>query len=264
MLRRRQTETIPFRNEGHGYDVFGLDPRVVRGVSRALAPLYDIYFRVESHGAHRIPASGPAILVCNHSGALPLDGAMLYLDVLRHTCPVRVPRPVADRFVPLLPFASTLLSRAGVVTGTRANVKRLLLRGELLVIWPEGTTGVGKPFRARYQLQDWRVGHAEMAVRFGVPIIPVAIIGAEESWPIVGRLESLHPFGAPYLPVPASPVPLPVRYHIHYGDPLALHDELPPGAADDPALVDEAAARVRRALEQLIARGLEQRGRRFS
>jgi len=116
-------------------------------------------------------------------------------------------------------------------------------------------TGVAKPFRDRYQLQAWRVGHAELAIRHRVPVVPVAIIGAEESWPLLGRIDGVRAFGAPYLPIPVSPVPLPVRFHLHYGAPLELHHDLPVGAADDPRVVAAAAGRVRDAMVDLITHG---------
>src|SRR5690606_1200242 len=136
-----------FRDEGHGCDVFGLDPRSVGRALGVLRPLYDRYFRVTSYGSGQIPQAGPAILVANHSGVLPLDGLMLALDVLLRTGPPRLPRPVADRFVPQIPFVAVTLARLGAVAGSRANVKRLLERGELIIIWPEGTAGVGKRFQ---------------------------------------------------------------------------------------------------------------------
>jgi 1-acyl-sn-glycerol-3-phosphate acyltransferase len=252
----RQTH---FRDAGHGYDLFGLHPP---SLARAVAlgrPLYQHYFRVTSHGAHRVPPAGPTIVVANHSGALPMDGAMLCLDLLLRCDPPRIPRAIADRFLPLLPFVGTLLSRLGVVVGTAANVRQLLEDGELIAIWPEGTTGTGKPFRNRYRLQDWRVGHAELALRHRAPIVPVAIVGAEESWPVVARVRHGPRFGAPYLPLPASPLPLPARYHIHYGEPLHLHEDYPEGAADDPEAVADAAARVRDEVEMLLDRGLARR-----
>lgn len=248
--------TTTFHDEGHGYDVFGMRPDAARLAARIAAPIYERYFRATSEGTEHIPREGRAILVANHSGALPVDGAMLWTDVYRHTG--RITRLVADRFVPQLPFVGTIFSRCGVVCGARANVERLLEREEILAIFPEGTTGVGKPMRLRYQLQEWRVGHAELAIRHRAPIVPVAIIGAEESWPVVYRIP-LQPFGAPYLPVPASPLPLPVRYHFHYGAPIELHREVPADRADDPDAVIAAAGRVRHALEQLIERALTAR-----
>jgi 1-acyl-sn-glycerol-3-phosphate acyltransferase len=104
----------------------------------APAPLYDRYFRVRSSGHQHLPREGAAILLGNHGGELPLDGMMLWTDVLRHTDPPRVPRIIADNFVAALPFVGTIFSRGGVVTGSRGNVHRLLERGEIAAIFPDG------------------------------------------------------------------------------------------------------------------------------
>lgn len=241
----------PFHDAGHGFDVFGLHPPSLARAVALSRPIYESYFRVDSAGVEQLPASGPAILVANHAGFLPVDSAMLCLDVLRRTDPPRIPRAVADYFVPRLPLVSTLFARLGVVSGTRANVHRLLGRGELVAIWPEGVTGPAKPFRDRYRIQGWRVGFAELAIRYGAPVVPVAIVGAEESWPVLAKLRGLRAFGAPYLPIPASPVPLPAHYHLRYGAPLRLGRA--PADASDPGIVAAAAREVRGALEQLIA-----------
>ncbi len=244
-----------FHDEGHGYDVFGMDPRAVARWAAVAAPLYDRYFRVESRGVEHVPAQGPAIVVANHSGVLPVDAAMLWLDLHRRTG--RYPRMIADRFVPGLPFVGTTFARAGVVSGTRTNVARLLDRGELLVIFPEGVGGVAKPWRERYHLERWHLGHAELAIAHAAPVIPTAIVGAEESWPVLVRLRWARLFGAPYLPVPMSPVPLPARYHVRYGPPYRCAD--PPESADDPEVAAEAAARIRDAVEGLVAEALAAR-----
>lgn len=245
---------------GHGYDELGLHAGAVRRAAAWAGPLYDHYFRVESHGHQHLPATGPAILIANHSGMLPLDGAMLWLDVRRRAR--RTLRPVGDHFVSGLPLIGTWFARAGVVSGTRANVRWLLERGALLAIFPEGTAGVAKPPRERYRLQRWTVGHAELAIRHRVPIVPVAIVGAEEAWPLALRLRWLRPFGAPYLPVPWSPVPLPVRFHLRYGEPLVLHAGTQPDDADDPAVVAAAALRTRDAVAGLLERALAERAGR--
>jgi 1-acyl-sn-glycerol-3-phosphate acyltransferase len=244
-----------FHDEGYGYDVFGLDPGSLALAAAAAAPIYDHYFRVESRGIEQLPREGPAILVANHGGMLPVDGAMLCLDVLRHSTPPRILRAIADHFVARLPLVSTLLARCGVVNGTRANARLLLERGELIAIFPEGISGPAKPFRERYRLQSWRVGFAALAIRFRAPVIPVAIVGAEESWPLAGRLRAFRMFGTPYLPIPASPLPLPARFHLRYGAPIYLHhDDL--AEADDPVIVSAGAERVRAALELLLAQTL--------
>ena len=242
---------------GHGFDVFGMHPDWVAVGVWLTRFLHRHWFRVTAHGAEHLPARGRAILVANHSGLLPLDAAMLYADVLARTDPPRVARPIADHFVPALPFVGTMFARLGMVDGTHANVARLLEQEELVMIFPEGTRGIGKPPSARYRLEEWRVGHAELALRHRAPVIPIAIIGAEEQWPVAARLDWLHPFGAPFLPVPATLLPLPVHYHIHYGRPLLLHDGVTD--VDDPETIAAAAARVRAAVEALIAEGLRSR-----
>jgi 1-acyl-sn-glycerol-3-phosphate acyltransferase len=179
---------------------------------------------------------------------------MLCVDVFEHTNPPRMLRCVGDRFLPELPFIGTLFSRCGVVSGTPANVRRLLESGELCLIFPEGLPAIGKHFRDRYKLCDWRVGHAELALRHAVPVVPVAVIGSEEQWPQLARVSGLRPFGAPYLPIPASPLPLPVHYHVHYGAPIILRDADSPLDSSTQA-VAQAAATTRVAVERLIAEG---------
>ncbi|MEO8701654.1 MAG: lysophospholipid acyltransferase family protein [Kofleriaceae bacterium] len=238
--------------------MFGLHPASLAQAVTASRMIYERYFRVESRGAQNIPASGPTIVVANHGGVLPVDGAMLALDLARNTEPARIPRMVADHFVPRLPLVSTLFARLGVVSGTRANVRRLLERGELVVIFPEGVSGPAKPYAERYKLQHWRVGFAELAMRHRAVVVPAAIIGAEESWPVAARLRGVRLFGSPYLPIPASPIPLPVRYHIGYGAPIELA-----GDPESPAAVTAAANHVFEALDTLIAWGRTARNGAF-
>jgi 1-acyl-sn-glycerol-3-phosphate acyltransferase len=253
---RRIAKEAPFHDAGHGFDVFGLRPPYLARVVELARPIYERYFRVDSTGIEQVPARGATILVANHGGLLPIDAAIMCLDVVFRTDPPRIPRAIADHFVPRLPLISTVLARLGVVSGVRANVRCLLERGELIALWPEGVSGPAKPFRDRYRIQAWRVGFAELAIRYGAKIVPVAIIGAEESWPLLTKLGS-RAFGVPYVPIPMAPLPLPVRYHIRYGAPI----EPPQRAADadDPGVVQRLAADARRAVERLLATGLASR-----
>ncbi len=255
---RARLARLHFADAGHGYDAFGLHPDVVAFGEALVAPLYDHYFRVQSQGHAHIPTSGPAVLAGNHSGAIPTDAMMVWLDVLRHTEPPRVARSVADHFVPLIPMIGTLFARGGMVEGSRGNARTLLEAGELLVIFPDGVPGISQPFRDRYKPQDWRVGPAELALRHRAPVVPFAVVGAEEQMPQIGRIP-LKLFGAPFLPVTLTPVPLPVRYHILYGEPIPVHLDYRPEQADDPGAVREASARVKSAVEGLIAQGLSER-----
>lgn len=250
-MRASRITEAPFFDEGHGYDVFGLHPPSLQRTVAAARSIYERYFRVDSEGISSIPRDGPAIVVSNHGGVLPVDAAMLCMDILMQMNPPRIPRAVADHFVPRLPLVSTLFARLGVVSGTRTNVRRLLERGELVALWPEGVSGPAKPCQLRYELQRWSVGFAELAIRYRAPVIPAATLGAEESWPLLARIRGLRAFGSPYLPVPLVPIPLPTHYHIRYGAPI--HFDLPPEAADDPRAVSDAAEHVRTVLVRMIA-----------
>ena len=262
--QRHHLRDVHLDDAGHGWDRFGMSREGVAfgqghvGI-RGLVPLYEHYLRVQAHGAGNIPREGPTIVVANHSGMLPLDGMMLWTDIVLQTEPARVPRPVADFFVPALPFINIIFARGGVIGGTRGNVHAALEAGELLELFPEGVHGIGKGFSQRYRLQRWSVGHAELAIRHRAAIVPTAIIGAEESWPQVAKIESLRALGIPYLPIPATPLPIPVQFAIHYGDPIRLTEDYDPAQADDPGVLRDAAMRVRMAVEDLIAHGLRQR-----
>jgi 1-acyl-sn-glycerol-3-phosphate acyltransferase len=254
---------LSYADAGHGYDAFGLHPDVVAFGEAIVAPLYDKYFRVRSKGHEHIPAQGAAVLAGNHSGALPVDGIMVWADVLKHTEPPRCARAVADHFVPQIPFIGTLFARGGMVGGSRGNARVLLETGELLLIFPEGVPGIAKHFKDRYKLQDWRVGHVELAIRHRAPVVPFGVVGAEEQMPQIGRITTKIP-GLPFIPITLSPLPLPVRYHILYGPPIPVHEDYRAEHADDPAAVREAAARVKAAVQALLDQGLAERTGIFS
>ena len=260
---RRRLVRLTIRDAGHGYDELGLNREWVAFALGLMRPLYRWWFRVSSAGWENLPTTGPAIVASNHSGMLPIDALMVWTDILYKTEPPRVPRVVVDYFVPMLPAVSTLFTRAGAVTGTRANFDHLLEEGEIVLVFPEGVPGVAKGFERRYQLQAWRVGHAELALAHRVPLVPTAVIGAEEAWPQLARLGWIHLFGAPHLPVPATPLPLPVPFRIRYGRPILLHELFPPEEAADPEVARAAADRVREAVQDLLYDGLAERERRL-
>lgn len=255
---RGRLKRMVYHDAGHGYDPFGLHPDAVALGIRITAPLYERYFRVQTHGIENIPASGPAVIVANHSGTVPTDAMMLWADIVRNSDPPRIPRPVADHFVPMMPVIGTLFARGGMVGGSLGNARVLLENGDMILVFPEGVPGISKHFRDRYHLTDWRVGHVELAIRHGAPVIPVGIVGAEEQMPQIGKL-NVKLFGAPFLPITLTPLPLPVRYHILYGPPIPIPELYRPDQADDPGVVREAAARTRAAVEALLQKGLADR-----
>lgn len=214
-------------------DAFGRDPAFERRAERALEVLYRKYFRVSVRHIENVPASGPVLLVANHSGSLPLDGAMLKLALsLEHPAHRRL-RPLAENFVFHFPFVGVALNRFGAVRACQENAEALLREGEAIAVFPEGVKGLGKPFRKRYQLQRFgRGGFIRLALRTRTPIVPVAIVGAEETNPVIARLvRPGRTLGLPYLPVtptfpflgPLGLVPLPTKWTIEFGEPILLN-----------------------------------------
>ncbi len=256
---RERLSRARIADAGHGYDRLGLSREGALAAIAGTSFLYERWFRVRSSGIEHVPREGPAILAPNHSGTLPLDGVMLWADVVRHGDPPRVPRIAVDLFVPRLPLVFTAFARSGAIGGDRTTVSRVLADGELVGIFPEGVPGIAKPRSERYKLRPFRPGHAELAIRHGAPIVPVAIVGAEEQWPELARIESFHAFGAPYLPIPATPFPLPVRYHIRYGPAMDPRPRFSADAADEPAIARGLAEEVRQAVQGLVDATLRER-----
>jgi 1-acyl-sn-glycerol-3-phosphate acyltransferase len=244
-------------------DPFGLDLRLRDRVKPAFRFLHDRYWRVSVTGAANIPASGPVLLVANHSGAIPFDGAMIVTAVDKHRA--RPLRFLYDRFVGNLPPVDAFYRKVGGVPAKRENASALLEIGAPLLIFPEGVPGVAKTFSERYRLRPFSPGFARLALEHDVPIVPVAVVGAEEIYPVVGRAESVgKAFGVPYLPLtPFFPVlgllgalPLPTKWHIRFGRPMRL------SAPDDdtrPLRARVEAMRVRRRIQAMLTKLTERR-----
>jgi 1-acyl-sn-glycerol-3-phosphate acyltransferase len=244
-------------------DPFGLDVSAIERALPVMLALYRYWFRVQSEGHENLPRRSGAILVANHGGLLPFDGAMAALDAFLHTDPPRLLRPLVARFVRDLPLVRDFYAGTGPVVGTRDNFRTLLGRRELVLVFPEGVDGIRKTVPDRYRLQHFHAGFVEEAVRLRVPVIPVAIVGPDDQAPILYDLKTV----ARWLRLPAFPItptfpwlgplgllPYPVRYRIVYGEPLALHQQVPREAADDPARMQEMAARVRTTIQHLVDR----------
>lgn len=242
-------------------DDFGADRRFAEALEPLLEFLYAIWWRVETSGIEHVPAEGPGLIVANHSGVLPYDGLMMQLAV-RHEHPARrVCRMLALDMFALLPGLAPTLARSGSVRANPANAERLLKRGELVGVFPEGVKGVGKHFKDRYKLARFgRGGFIRIALRTGSPIIPCAVVGAEEIHPVVAKADWVgRPFGLPYFPItptfpllgPLGVVPLPTKWSIDFGDPLDL-GQYGPEAAEDPILVNSLSQQVRETVQGMI------------
>jgi 1-acyl-sn-glycerol-3-phosphate acyltransferase len=186
-------------------DGWGRSEHMRRLIRTVFDPIYSHWFRAEWDGLERIPTAGGALLVANHAGAIPSDA-----PVIMHGIEKELGRPVyglADYFFRGLPLAGTLWSRGGGVTAHPDNAHRLLHdEGQLALVFPEGVKGPSKLYRDRYQLRRFgRGGFVETAMRAGVPIVPIAVVGAEESMPILARSGTLaRVLRLPYLPFTAN------------------------------------------------------------
>lgn len=255
--RQRLEKLTPPRNE-YGVDPYGFDVDFAVAAIAPLLWLYRKYFRVDVHGIERLPADGRVVLVSNHSGQLPFDAAMIEVACLIEMDPPRAVRALVEKWVPTLPFVSTVLARCGQIVGTPENCRRLLAADEAILVFPEGVRGLNKPWRERYQLQKFGPGFMRLALESGAPIVPVGVVGAEEQAPAIFDLKPL----AKLLSIPAFPItptifpfPLPSRYHLYFGEPLRFA-----GSPDeDDAELERKVAEVEDAVRALLARGLAER-----
>jgi len=232
------------------YDVdeFGFDPDLNSALLMPAAlALYRNWFRVRMRGLENVPDSGAALIVANHSGVLPVDAVMLQAGIFAEHPERRTLRLLGADLVYSLPVLASLARRSGHTRADPEQAHRLLTAGELVGVFPEGFKGIGKPFSERYRLQRFgRGGFARTAVQAGVPIVPCAIVGAEEIYPMIGNAESLaRALRLPYFPVtplfpwlgPLGAVPLPSNWIIEFGKPVPTC-HLAAADADDEQLAD--------------------------
>ena len=252
-------------------DEFGFDPELTSAVLHPLLrPLYRKWFRVEVSGVDNLPSTGPALLVANHSGTVPVDSLMLSLAVHDEHPARRHLRLLGADLVFRLPVLSELARKTGGTLACNADAERLLSAGELVGVFPEGFKGVGKPYWQRYHLQRFgRGGFVSAAVRTGTPIIPVSIVGAEEIYPLLGNIKPLaRLLGFPYFPVtptfpwlgPLGLIPLPSKWLIEFGQPISTVDL----EHDDPVVVFNLADEVRSTIQDTLFLLLDKRPEPFS
>jgi 1-acyl-sn-glycerol-3-phosphate acyltransferase len=256
----QRARTIREHYESRGDDPFGLDPEFARYGAMVTAFLYRKYFRTEVFGIDNVPA-GRALLIANHSGQIPIDGLILALSQFLDAKRPRLVRAMVEKWMQTLPFIAPLIARLGQVVGVPANCLRLLERDELILAFPEGVDGIVKPFTRRYQLESFGAGFMRLALTARAPIVPVAVIGAEEQYISVGNLEgAARALGFPALPlvpqlmIPGGLLPLPTRYRLYFGEPL--HFE---GDPADEELVSKHVWLVRQTVQQMISDGLKKR-----
>lgn len=265
----RRYRDLAMRDRSDVVDEFGRDPLYAARVKPMLEFLYRKYFRVQVSGLENIPDTGRALLVGNHSGTLPYDGALLMHAVRADSPAHREVRPLVEDFVFHFPYLGTFINRIGGVRACQENAERLLNQDQLVAVFPEGIKGIGKLYKERYRLQRFgRGGFIKLALRTGAPIIPVAIVGAEEIHPMVAKVTWLaKSIGVPYIPVtptfpllgPLGLLPLPSKWHLQIGAPIDFAQRYGPSAVSDRILVNKLAETVRSSIQEMIDELLSQR-----
>jgi 1-acyl-sn-glycerol-3-phosphate acyltransferase len=234
--------------------------------------MYERWWRVQAIAVENVPAHGPAMIVANHAGVLPWDATMMSTAIRKEHPLPRQPRFTVLDWAFRLPWVSGFIRRVGGVVASPFNALRLLEQGHLVMVFPEGSKGAGKPFSERYRLQRFgRGGFVEIALRAGSPIVPVAVVGSEEIYPKLGEFRLLaRLLGAPYVPItptfpalgPLGAVPLPSRWRIEFCPPIDLSD-YGAEAAEDRATVFELSERVRNTIQEKLLENLVKRGSAF-
>jgi 1-acyl-sn-glycerol-3-phosphate acyltransferase len=254
-------------------DEFGFDPDLTdHALLPLLRPLFSSYFRVDAQGLDNVPADSGALVVANHSGTLPIDALMTIVALHDEHPAQRRLRLLGADLVFEMPFIGAMARKMGTTLACNEDAERLLTEGELVGVFPEGFKGIGKPFRERYTLQRFgRGGFVTAALRTGAPIIPCAIVGAEEIYPMIGNAKTAaRLFGLPYFPItptfpllgPLGLVPLPSKWLIAFGEPIETAS-YGPAAAEDPMLVFNLTDQVRETIQQSIYQLLLQRRSAF-
>ena len=261
----RKWGRLAMRGRSEEVDDFGFDPIYDQKARTVLEFLYTRYFRVETSGIERIPTRGRCLLVANHSGTLPLDGVMIKTAVKLEHPAARALRWLAEDFIYNKPFLGSVMNRLGAVRACQENAERLLDKEQLCAVFPEGVKGIGKLFGERYRLQRFgRGGFIKLCLRTGTPIVPVAVVGAEETNPLLFKVEYLaKALGLPYVPVtptfpalgPIGLLPAPTKWQIHFGEPIDFSG-YGRDAADDELLVGKLADRVRATIQGMLDRAV--------
>ncbi len=254
-------ERVPNHVGEGGVDPFGLDPQWAKWALASCAFLYKYYFRAEVHGAEHVPP-GRVLLVSNHSGQIPIDGALIGAALFMDVEPPRFIRAMVEKWTQTLPFVSLLFSRVGQVVGVPENAARLLERDEALLVFPEGARGIAKTFDKRYQLTDFGLGFMRLAIETNTPIVPIAVIGGEEQYVSVANLSSVAKMlrmpsfpVIPQLAIPGGQLPLPTKYRIYFGEPMRFTGD----PDDDDAVIEEKVWLVRATVQSMVNRGVKAR-----
>jgi 1-acyl-sn-glycerol-3-phosphate acyltransferase len=255
--RKQQLQALARTENEYGVDPFGFNLDYSLAAVAPLLWLYRKYHRVETFGIEKVP-KGRVLLVANHSGQLPMDGAMIGVAMMMEAQPPRAIRSMVEKWVPTLPYVSTFFARVGQIVGTPENCRRLLSAGEAILVFPEGARGITKLWPQRYQLQEFGLGFMRLALETDTPIVPIAVVGAEEQAPALVDLKPVaRLLGFPAFPITPTgvPFPLPTKYRLYFGEPLHFTGR----ADDEDSELDKKVRTVKAAIQAMIHQGLKER-----
>ncbi len=230
--------------------------------------LYKNYWRVETTGLENIPNKGRTLIVANHSGVIPFDGAMIATAIFKYHKTHRYARFMIEDWFGQLPFATAFMNAVGQVRACQENAERLLRRDELVGVFPEGIKGMAKGFRNRYNLARFgRGGVVRLAIRTRSPVVPTAVVGAEEIYVILGYANWLGKFfGMPLFPIsltfpwlgPLGFVPLPTKWFINIGE-IIRYDEYDESALKDNVIIIRLNRQLRTTIQDMVDSLLKKR-----
>ncbi|GAB4342216.1 MAG: hypothetical protein Kow0099_19610 [Candidatus Abyssubacteria bacterium] len=249
-------------------DEFGKVPDVDTTLEKIMMFLYEKYWRVTTEGLTNIPNEGRALIVANHSGVLPFDGAMIATAIYKFHPAQRYTRFMIEDWFGRLPFASEFMTAVGQVRACQENAERLLRQEQLVGVFPEGIKGMAKGFKNRYNLARFgRGGVIRLAIRTRAPVIPCAVVGAEEIYIVLGYANWLGKmFGMPLFPLsatfpwlgPLGFIPLPTKWYIQFGS-IIRYDEYDESALNDNVIINRLNRQLRATVQDMVDSLLKKR-----
>lgn len=216
--------------------------------------LYEDFYKVETVGLENVPKEGRCLIIPNHSGQLPFDGLLVGYSLLTNPNGARAPKAMVERFLPTVPFIGNWLSSVGAVIGDPINCERMLDNEEAIIVFPEGVRGSNKLYKQRYQLQRFGSGFVHLAMNNNAPIIPVGIVGMEETIRSYADLKPLAKLlGMPVLPL-VVPFIFPSKVFIYFGKPIYFNNDV-----HKESDIKERVDLVKAAIDDLLKQGLARR-----
>ncbi len=253
-----QVSDIPKTLGSFGYDPWGYSSDSLMISMSIFSHLYTHYFRTQAIGLENIP-KGRVLIIANHSGQIPIDGLLIGYAMATNPHGPRAARAMIERWVPTVPFVGNILNELGAVIGDPVNCAKMLRKEEAVIVFPEGVRGSGKVFRKRYQLQHFGTGFMHLALSENTPIVPVGVVGCEETLPSFMNIKPLATaFNMPYFPL-TLPFPMPAKVRLYFGKPMHFT-----GGDVDEEQTKVYVDQVKESISELIDQGLKERTTWFS